>query len=278
LRVFMAEEAIASTGLLQQGSLYARIYKIAMPEASDRDIDVITAQLKQQFPERIWNIRTRINAAPTLEVNIKRFLQFLTLVGLTALVVGGTGIAQAVTVYLDKKREVIAIFKTLGASGSFVIRIYLIQILMISLVAIMVGMGLAALVPALLKQILQQFLPVSPGFVFYPSSLLIGAGFALLSVLAFALVPLGRTRNTHVTSLFRATNLEVRAALVSLDPANCSNPLFLPQFLTENRFTLFRNCSRITFCSKTKADKLYMKTQLCIDLLFGYTNISSIQC
>jgi len=210
LRVFMAEAAIATTGLLQQGSLYARIYKISMPDASDADIDAFNTQLKQQFPSRIWNVRTRINAAPTLEVNINRFLQFLTLVGLTALVVGGTGIAQAVTVYLDKKREVMAIFKTLGASGSFVIRIYLIQILMISLMAIMVGMGLAALVPILLKQILQQFLPVSHGFVFYPYSLLIGAGFALMSVLAFAFVPLGRARNTPVTSLFRAINLELR--------------------------------------------------------------------
>jgi len=34
-----------------------------------------------------------------------------------------------------------------------------------------------------------------------------------------------------------------RAVLGSFDSPDCSNPLFLPQFLSENRVTLFRNCS-----------------------------------
>jgi len=208
LRVFMAQDALLSTRLLQEGSLYARIYKLAMPNATDADIDAVAAQLKQDFPDRTWNLRSRANAAPTLEVNIKRFLQFLTLVGLTALIVGGTGVAQAVSAYLDKKREVIAIFKSLGASGHFIVMVYLAQILMIALMAIIVGLGIAAFVPTVLKQILQQFLPLSGGFVFYPASLLIGASFALLAVLAFSLIPLGRAQLSHVTSLFRSSGLE----------------------------------------------------------------------
>jgi len=208
LRVFMAKEAITATGLLQEGSLYAHIYKIAMPGVSDDAIDAFGAQLKQNFPDRTWNIRSRANAAPALEVNIKRFLQFLTLVGLTALIIGGTGVAQAVSSYLNKKREVIAIFKTLGASGSFILLTYLIQIMMISLMAIAVGLSFAAFVPSVVKQILRSFLPVSEGFVFYPIPLLVGAGFALLSVLAFSLIPLGRAKGSHVTSLLRSSGLE----------------------------------------------------------------------
>jgi len=207
LRVFMAKDALTATSLLQEGSLYNHIYKIAMPTASDSEIDAVGAQLKQDFPDRTWNIRMRANAAPTLEINIKRFLQFLTLVGLTVLIVGGTGVAQAVSLYLDKKREVIAIFKTLGASGRFITLIYLIQILMISLMAIMLGVSIAAFVPLLFKQILQQFLPISGGSVFYPLSLLLGGGFALLSVLAFSLIPLGRAQLTRVTGLFRSIGL-----------------------------------------------------------------------
>jgi len=213
LRVFMAQDTLLSTGLLQEGSLYARIYKIAMPAATDAEIDALAAQLKQDFPDRTWNVRSRANAAPTLEVNIKRFLQFLTLVGLTALIVGGTGVAQAVSAYLDKKREVIAIFKTLGAGGSFIVIIYLVQILMIGLMAIALGLSVAAFVPSLLAQILQQFLPVSSGFVFYPISLLMGASFALLAILAFSLIPLGRAQASHVTSLFRSSGLNGRASL-----------------------------------------------------------------
>ena len=75
---------------------------------------------------------TRGNAAPALSANIERFSQFLTLVGLTALVVGGVGVANAVRAYLDGKRGVIATFKSLGASGGFVFTVYLSQILIIA--------------------------------------------------------------------------------------------------------------------------------------------------
>ena len=77
-------------------------------------------------------MRTRDNAAPALSANIERFSQFLTLVGLTALVVGGVGVANAVRAYLDGKRGVIATFKSLGASGGFVFAVYLVQIMLIA--------------------------------------------------------------------------------------------------------------------------------------------------
>jgi len=208
LRVFMAKEAITGTDLLQEGSLYAQIYKIAMPSATEANLESFGEQLKQDFPDKRWNLRTRNNAAPSLEINIKRFLQFLTLVGLTAMIVGGTGVAQAVSVYLEKKRGSIAILKSLGASGSFITLLYLIQIMVISLIAIVVGLAIAAFLPALIKQILRSFLPMSDGFVFYPTSLLIGASFALLSVFAFALIPLGRAGKVPVSGLFRSATIK----------------------------------------------------------------------
>ena len=87
---------------------------------------------RRDFPQAGWAIRTRSNAAPALSSNIERFSQFLTLVGLTALVVGGVGVANAVRAYLDGKRGVIATFKSLGASGGFVFTVYLVQILIIA--------------------------------------------------------------------------------------------------------------------------------------------------
>ena len=65
-----------------------------------------------------WSIRTSDRAAPSLTENITRFSQFLTLVGLTALIVGGVGVANAVRAFLDSKRSVIATFKCLGAPAA----------------------------------------------------------------------------------------------------------------------------------------------------------------
>jgi len=64
-----------------------------------------------------WEIRSRDNASPQLERTISRFTQFLTLVGLASLLVGGVGVANAVKSHIDRRRDVIAAFKALGATG-----------------------------------------------------------------------------------------------------------------------------------------------------------------
>ena len=72
---------------------------------------------KRDFPDAGWEIRTRNKASPQLERNVERFSQFLTLVGLTTLLVGGVGVANAVASHLARKRDVIATMKALGATG-----------------------------------------------------------------------------------------------------------------------------------------------------------------
>ncbi|OWK18662.1 hypothetical protein AJ88_00385 [Mesorhizobium amorphae CCBAU 01583] len=119
-RLLVSTEGLAASGLIQPGSLVEHAYKIRLPAgASEADIKAIQDQAAADFPQAGWSIRTRSNAAPALSSNIERFSQFLTLVGLTALVVGGVGVANAVRAYLDGKRGVIATFKSLGASGGF---------------------------------------------------------------------------------------------------------------------------------------------------------------
>src|SRR5690606_40591942 len=125
----------------QPGSLVEYVYKIRIDEgASDDALSALSEEAGERFPQAGWSIRTRLNAAPALSSNIERFSQFLTLVGLTALVVGGVGVANAVRAYLDGKRAVIATFKSLGASGGFVVLVYLIQILIIASIGIAAGL------------------------------------------------------------------------------------------------------------------------------------------
>ena len=56
---------------------------------------------------------------------LERLRQFLTLVGLTALLVGGVGVANAVATYIDRRRKVIAAFKSLGATSGTIFGIHL---------------------------------------------------------------------------------------------------------------------------------------------------------
>ena len=70
---------------------------------------------------------------------VDRMSEFLTLVGLAALVIAGIGIGGGVTSYLDARRQGIATLKILGASSSDIARIYALQIVAASLAAIWSG-------------------------------------------------------------------------------------------------------------------------------------------
>lgn len=210
-RLMVSTDGLAASGLIQPGSLVENAYKVRLPGGTTEvQIKAIQEQAAKEFPQAGWSIRTRSNAAPALSSNIERFSQFLTLVGLTALVVGGVGVANAVRAYLDGKRGVIATFKSLGASGGFVFAVYLVQILMIAALGITLGLVLGALMPFAASAALQSVIPVPAEGGFYPGALRMAALFGLLVTLAFALLPLGRARDVPATALFREMGFEGR--------------------------------------------------------------------
>jgi putative ABC transport system permease protein len=109
-RLMMSDEALAATGLVQPGSLVRWIYRLRLPENAATDaVEQTIEAANAQFPEAGWEIRSRNNAAPQLERNIERFSQYLVLVGLTALLIGGVGVANSARYFLDRKRNVMAI-------------------------------------------------------------------------------------------------------------------------------------------------------------------------
>ncbi len=208
-RMMISLEALEAAGLVQPGSMVEHVYKLRLWEGTnDDELQALREEAGERFPEAGWSIRTRLNAAPALSSSIERFSQFLTLVGLTALVVGGVGVANAVRAYVDSKRYVIATFKSLGASGRFVVSIYLIQILLIAFMGIAGGLVLGALMPFGASAVLSSILPVPSQTGIYPSALGLAALFGILTTLAFAILPLGRARDVPATSLFREMGID----------------------------------------------------------------------
>ncbi len=129
-RFLISEAALRATGLIQPGSLVRWVYRVKLPDTanSDRATDAFIADARNAAPQAGWEVRSRSNASPQLERNISRFTQFLTLVGLAALLVGGVGVANAVKSHIDRRLEVIAALKAVGATGRDVFGIYLAQV------------------------------------------------------------------------------------------------------------------------------------------------------
>lgn len=201
--VIVAEEVPASAGLLAPGALYQSKYRIAF---EDQSLDPATVEesLTRQFPNAGFDFRSRDRASPGADRFVEQMSDFLTLVGLAALVIAGIGIAGGVSSYLDARRGSIATLKVLGASSRDIVRIYAMQIAVAALVGSAAGLATGVLVTPILGSSLEGLLPVEGGFVIEPAPLLLAGAYGLLVAFAFAAAPLLRARTFPAMALMRS--------------------------------------------------------------------------
>jgi putative ABC transport system permease protein len=204
-RFLVSEAGLRATELLQPGSLVRWIYRVKLPDnaADDRAATALTDDARSALPEAGWEIRNRGNASPQLERTISRFTQFLTLVGLAALLVGGVGVANAVKSHIDRRRDVIAAFKALGATGRDVFTIYLTQVVVLAGIGSVIGLVAGAALPFIIVGVFGKLLPLPVVPALHPDELALSFVYGLLTALAFGLWPLGRVHDVPVAALFR---------------------------------------------------------------------------
>jgi putative ABC transport system permease protein len=204
-RLLISNAALRATNLIQPGSLVRWHYDVRLNDAnaSDAATKQIATQAREQFPQSGWTVRTRSNASPALERNVERFTQFLTIVGLTALLVGGVGVANAVKSHLDRKRDAIATMKAVGATGGRIFSIYLVQVLMLAAIGSAIGLVAGAILPFAVTGFFGAIIPLPIVPSIQPLELLLAFVYGLLTALAFALWPLGRAHDIPVGALFR---------------------------------------------------------------------------
>jgi putative ABC transport system permease protein len=201
----ISEKALRATGLLQPGSLVKRHYRVALKgnPAADEQIADLLAKAKEKFPEAGWDIRTRKNISPQFSRNLERFTEFLTLVGLTSLIVGGVGVANAIHGFVERKRATIATLKSLGATGSTVFALVLTQAMLVAAAGALAGTAIGAALPFVITSSLASFIPFPITPAIYPSAIGKGLLYGLLTALGFSAGPLGRAHDIPVQALFR---------------------------------------------------------------------------
>src|SRR5581483_25971 len=156
---------------------------------------------KARFPEAGWRLRSAAEASPALKRFLSRIGLFLSLVGVTTLLVGGIG--NGVAGFVAGKSETIATLKCLGAPTRLIFLACLAQVLAFALVAIAAALVFGALAPPLAAPLLARLLPVSlpPGP--YPLALAEAAAAGMLATLAFSLIPLAAVGRIVPGALFR---------------------------------------------------------------------------
>ncbi len=148
-------------------------------------------------------MRDFLNASPRIFRFIQQLTLFLTLVGLTALLVGGVGVGNAVRSYLDEKTQTIATLKCVGAAGGTVFSAYLAQVMALAALGVAAALALGAFAPVAVGAVIDRLLPVNVAIGIYPDALALAAAFGFLTAFTFALWPIGRAREVPAAALFR---------------------------------------------------------------------------
>lgn len=222
-RVFVSLETLEKTALVKPGTLVRWRYAIKQPSGAAGDkaaLQALRDRIARALPQAGFVAADRHDPSPQITRTLDRLRQFLVLIGLASLLVGGVGIANAVSTFVDKRVKVIATLRSVGATGAQVVGIFLVQILAMSAIGIAIGLAFGIAVPGLVDRYYGDALPIRTEFTVSPQSLWIAGVYGFLVALVFALWPLGRVENVRANVLFRTSMQSIggrpRAAIVVL--------------------------------------------------------------
>jgi putative ABC transport system permease protein len=172
-RVLVALAAVPATGLAGSGS---RVRHLVLASTTDPlQADAAAAALRRRWalPEEVPSgfggragsasglaVRTARQAQETLAAVFDRIGDWLRLVALIALALGGVGVASLVRAMVGDRLDEVATLAVLGASPARVLRIFLVQALALGAVGGVVGAAIGCAAQALLVGLLPATIPL----------------------------------------------------------------------------------------------------------------------
>jgi putative ABC transport system permease protein len=192
-RVFVSQATLDAAGLLGVGSLARYQLFIQLPDREER------VALRERYDSVFSATQVRYTLAEEQAQRLSnsiRFLgEFLALVGLGALLLGGIGVASAIHVYIREKRPGVAVLRCIGADQWTVFLAYLMQAAALGLLGSAAGVALGSVVQRALPTVLAGALPVEVSTRFSLTSALAGLGIGVWVAAIFALIPLLQVRD-----------------------------------------------------------------------------------
>jgi putative ABC transport system permease protein len=202
-RVFISYEDLRATGLLTYGSraTYQRLVKVP-----DAQFDRLVTELRADFSNAFARFRSYKAREEDLGEDFERAENYLSLVGLVIVILGGIGVSSVTRVFVAQKIKSIAILKCLGGRSRQLLAIYMTQVVALGLAGSVFGIALAALAIAMIPSTLAAAATggVNVDYGLTPSAVIQGLGIGLLVSVLFSLVPLLEIRDVKPSLLLRA--------------------------------------------------------------------------
>ena len=200
-RVLMTGRGGDATGLF---SVKSRILYSAMVKVPPgRKPGAVADALRLRLPKSFAAVETFDRMRPQAARFLVRLTDYLNLIGLTALLLGGIGVAGAVRAFVAQKMDTLAVLKCLGATSGNLLSIYLLLALAIGVTGSLLGVALGFAVQWALPFLLADLLPVEVSLDWPLAAAAEGLAIGTLTTLWFALPPLWAVRKVPPGRLFR---------------------------------------------------------------------------
>jgi putative ABC transport system permease protein len=200
-RILVDAADLETSGLLGFGSRVSRDIQLRLPE---RSIEPVAAQLRADLRGLFVNVRSFRGTEDRIGDDLSRAENYLSLVGLVIVILGGIGVSSVMRVFVRQKVRSVAILKCLGATSRQVFAAYLAQAVLLGGAGCLLGVALAAAGLAALPLLFAG----QPGMAsvpndMTPSAVLQGVAIGLLVAVLFSAVPLLDVRRVKPSLLLR---------------------------------------------------------------------------
>ena len=201
-RVFISREALEQTGLLGFGSRASFQRLVKVPDAK---LDAHGREPAPRLLQHVCRVRSYKATEDDIGEDFARAEDYLSLVGLVIVILGGIGVSSVTRVFVQQKIRSIAILKCVGGRSGQLLTIYMAQVVALGLAGSVFGVLLAGLAIAAIPSTLAA--AATPGVVVDYSltgpAVVQGFGIGLLVSVLFSLVPLLDIRHVKPSLLLR---------------------------------------------------------------------------
>jgi putative ABC transport system permease protein len=202
-RVLIDYQDLPDTGLLAFGSRVMRQVLLRVPESS---IDTLARDLTAELRPQFVRVRSYHDRQEQIGEDFARAENYLSLVGLVIVVLGGIAVSSVTRVFVRQKMKSIAVMKCVGGTSRQILSVYLLQSLALGALGSAIGIGLAFVAIAAIPNDMNQIGTVAVTYGVTWSAIAQGAGIGVLVSLLFSMVPLLEVRNVKPSLLLRHDN------------------------------------------------------------------------
>jgi putative ABC transport system permease protein len=200
LRLMMSRDAFARAGLLQFGSRATERYLFKL-EPNAPPVESVRRSIRQALPMAV--VVDFRESSPIITAGLDQATTFLSLVSLIALIVGAIGVAMAMHAHLQQKMDNIAVMKSLGATSTEIIRIYMLQTLLLGVAGGLAGVLVGRAVEQIFPYLIRKYFSITTSMGWHFAAAGQGIAIGILTTLLFTLPPLLAIRKIRPALILR---------------------------------------------------------------------------